>query len=109
MKRRLTSPPVLAPPDNKRDFEIYCDASRQGFGCIHMQDRHVVAYPSCQLRPHEENNPTHDLELVVVVHALKTCQHYLLGNRCEIYTDHQSHKYIFTQPDLNLRQTRWIE
>ena len=74
-----------------------------------MQDRHVVAYASWQLRPHEENYPTHDLELVVVVHALKTWRHYLLGNRCEIYTDHQSLKYIFTQPDLNLRQRRWIE
>ena len=74
-----------------------------------MQDRHVVAYASRQLRPHEENYPTHDLELVAVVHALKTWRHYLLGNRCEIFTDHQSLKYIFTQPDLNLRQRRWIE
>ena len=74
-----------------------------------MQDRHVVAYASRQLRTHEENYPTHDLELAVVVHALKTWRHYLLGNRCEIYTDHQSLKYIFTQPDLNLRQRRWIE
>src|ERR1044071_4289387 len=93
----------------KRDFEIYCDASRQGLGCILMQDRHVVAYASRQLRPHEDNYPTHDLELAAVVHALKTWRHYLLGNRCEIYTDHQSLKYIFTQPDLNLRQRRWIE
>src|SRR3954468_14431492 len=109
LKRRLTSAPVLAPPDTKRDFEIYCDASRQGLGCILLQDRHVVAYASRQLRPNEENYPTHDLELVAVVHALKTWRHYLLGNRCEIYTDHQSLKYIFTQQDLNLRQRRWIE
>ena len=60
------------------------------------------------MRPHEENYPTHDLELAAVVHALKTWRHYL-GNRCETYTDHQSLKYIFTQPDLNLRQRRWIE
>src|SRR5947208_1448925 len=74
-----------------------------------MQDRHVVAYASRQLRPHEENYPTHDLELAAVVHALTTWRHYLLGNRCEIYSDHQSLKYIFTQPDLNLKQRRWIE
>src|SRR3954462_5876478 len=107
LKRRLTYAPVLAPPDTKRDFEIYCDASRQGLGCILMQDRHVVAYASRQLRPHEENYPTHDLELAVVVHALKTWRNYLLGNHYKIYSDHQSLRYIFTQPDLNLRQRRW--
>src|SRR4051812_23234513 len=74
-----------------------------------MQDRHVVAYASRQLRPHEENYPTHDLELAAVVHALTIWRHYLLGNRCEIYSDHQILKYIFTQPDLNHRQRRWIE
>src|SRR4051812_19397264 len=109
LKRRLTSAPVLAPPDTKKNFEIFCDASRQGLGCILMQDRHVVAYASRQLRPHEENYPTHDLELAAVVHALKTWRHYLLGNHCEIYSDHQSLKYIFTQPELNLRQRRWVE
>src|SRR4051795_10147897 len=79
LKRRLTSAPVLAPPDTKKNFEIFCDASRQGLGCILMQDRHVVAYASRQLRPHEENYPTHDLELAAVVHALTTWRHYLLG------------------------------
>ena len=74
-----------------------------------MQDRHVIAYASRQLHPHEENYPTHDLELAAVVYALKTWRHYLLGNRCEIFTDHQSLKYIFTQPDLNLRPRRWVE
>ena len=74
-----------------------------------MQGRHVIAYASRQLHPHEENYPTHDLELAAVVFALKTWRHYLLGKRCEIYTDHQSLKYIFTQPDLNLRQRRWLE
>src|SRR3954467_14340083 len=109
IKRRLTSAPVLVPPDTKRNFKIYCDASRQGLGCILMQDLHVVAYASRQLRPHEENYPTHDLELAAVVHALKTWRYYLLGNHCEIYSDHQSLKYIFTQPELNLRQRRWVE
>ena len=94
---------MLDPPDTKKDFVIYCDASRQGLGCVLMQERKVVAYASRQLRPHEENYPVHDLELVAVIHALKQWRHYLLGNRCEIFTDHQSLKYLFTQPDLNLR------
>ena len=66
-------------------------------------------YASRQLRKHEENYPTHDLELAAVIHALKEWRHFLLGNRCEIYTDHKSLKYIFTQPELNLRQRRWLE
>jgi hypothetical protein len=74
-----------------------------------MQDGKVVAYASRQLRPHEENYPTHDLELAAVVHALKIWRHYLIGNHCDIYTDHKSLKYIFTQSDLNLRQRRWLE
>jgi hypothetical protein len=74
-----------------------------------MQQGKVVAYASRQLRPHEVNYPTHDLESAAVVHALKIWRHYLIGNRCEIYTDHKSLKYIFTQPDLNLRQRRWLE
>ena len=61
------------------------------------------------MRPHEENYPVHDLELAAVIYALKQWRHYLLGNRCEIYTDHQSLKYLFTQPDLNLRQQCWLE
>ena len=74
-----------------------------------MQECHVVAYASRQLRKHEEHYPTHDLELTAVVHALKIWRHYLIGKRCEIYSDHKSLKYIFTQPDLNLRQRRWLE
>ena len=74
-----------------------------------MQDGKVVAYASRQLKLHEQNYPTHDLELAAVVHALKIWRHYLIGNKCEIYTDHKSLKYIFTQPDLNLRQRRWLE
>jgi hypothetical protein len=74
-----------------------------------MQDGKVVAYASRQLKPHEQNYPTHDLEFAAIVHALKIWRHYLIGNKCEIYTDHKSLKYIFTQPDLNLRQRRWLE
>jgi hypothetical protein len=74
-----------------------------------MQERKGIAYASRQLRPHEENYPVHDLELSAVIYALKLWRHYLLGNRCEIYMNHQSLKYLYTQPDLNLRQQRWLE
>ena len=74
-----------------------------------MQEGRVVAYASRQLRKHELNYPTHDLELAAVVHALKIWRHYLIGHMSDIYTDHKSLKYIFTQSDLNLRQHRWLE
>src|SRR3954470_21676375 len=109
LKDKLTSPPMLALADTQKDFVIYCDTSRQGLGCVLMQERKVIAYGSRQLRTHEEKYPTHDLELAAVIYALKLWRHYLIGNRCEIYTDHQSLKYLFTQPDMNLRQQRWLE
>jgi hypothetical protein len=93
----------------EKSFSIYCDASGQGLGCVLMQDGHVVVYASRQLRKHEAHYPTHDLELADVVHALKIWRHYLLGKRCELYTDHKSLKYIFTQSNLNLRQIRRLE
>jgi hypothetical protein len=74
-----------------------------------MQERRVVAYASRQLKTHEQNYLTHDLELAAVVHALKIWRYYLIGNKSKIYTNHKSFKYIFTQPDLNLRQRRWLE
>nr|CAH66097.1 OSIGBa0114I04.4 [Oryza sativa] len=109
LKKRLVTAPVLILPDRRKGFQVYCDASRHGLGCVLMQEGKVVAYASRQLRPHENNYPTHDLELAAVVHALKIWRHYLFGNRTEIYTDHKSLKYIFTQPDLNMRQRRWLE
>jgi hypothetical protein len=109
LRKRLTSAPVLVLLDLTKKFDIYCDASRQGLGCVLMQERQVVCYASRQLRKHEENYPTHDLELAVVVHALKIWRHYLIGHQCEIYSDHKSLKYIFTQNDLNLQQRRWME
>jgi hypothetical protein len=87
---------VLVMPNMEKPFSVYCDASGQGLGCILMQDGHVVAYASRQLRKHEEHYPSHDLDLAAVVHALKIWKHYLIGNRCEIYSDHKSLKYIFT-------------
>ena len=109
LKKRLTSAPVLVLPNITQSFDIYCDASNQDLGCMLMQGGKVVSYASWQLRKHKVNYPTHDLELAAVVHALKIWRHYLIGHRCEIYTDHKSLKYIFTQTDLNLRQCRWPE
>jgi hypothetical protein len=103
LKRRLTTASILVLPDIHKDFTIYCDVSRQGLGCVLIQEERVIAYASRQLKAHEQNYPTHDLDLAAVVHALKIWRHYLIGNKCEIYTDHKSLKYIFTQPDLNLR------
>ncbi|CAA0841472.1 Unknown protein, partial [Striga hermonthica] len=106
---RLTSAPVLTIPDPSRSFTIFSDASKQGLGCVLMQDGQVIAYASRLLKPHEQNYPTHDLELAAVVHALKIWRHYLYGGRCEIFTDHKSLQYIFTQKELNMRQRRWLE
>jgi hypothetical protein len=109
LKELLTTSPVLAQSDITKSFDVYCDASGTGLGCVLMQEGRVIAYSSCQLRPHEEHYPTHDLELAFVVHTLRTWRHYLLGNVAHIFTDHKSLKYFFTQPDLNMRQRRWLE
>jgi len=104
LRTLLTSAPVLAQPDIEKPFDVLCDASGIGLGCVLMQEGRVIAYASRQLRKHEVNYRTHDLELAAVVQALKIWRHYLVGNLCNIYTDHKSLKYIFTQPELNMRQ-----
>jgi hypothetical protein len=109
LRQHLTTTPVLAQPDNTKPFEVYCDASGTRLGCVLMQDNRGIAYASRALRPHEQNYSTHDLQLAAVVHALKIWRHYLMGAHCNIYTDHKSLKYIFTQADLNMRQRRWLE
>ena len=109
LKDRLTSAPVLALPNGKDGFVVYSDASRQGLGYVLMQNDRVIAYSSRQLKKHEENYPTHDLELAVVMFALKIWRHYLYGVPYRIFTDHKSLQYIFTQKELNLRQRRWLE
>ncbi|WVZ53404.1 hypothetical protein U9M48_004350 [Paspalum notatum var. saurae] len=109
LKKRLTTAPVLTFSDMHKPFSVYCDASRLGLGYVLMQEGKVIAYASRQLRDHEKNYPTHDLELAAVVHALKVWRHYLFGQKCDIYTDHKSLKYIFTQTELNMRQRRWLE
>ncbi|XP_048446753.1 uncharacterized protein LOC125480212 [Pyrus x bretschneideri] len=109
LKRRLTQAPVLVLLDDSGEFEIYTDASSSGLGCVLMQHERVIAYASRQLKTHERNYPTHDLELGAVVFALKIWRHYLYCEKCCIFTDHKSLKYIITQKDLNLRQRRWME
>ena len=109
LKECLTSAPVLSLPEEIGLFTVYCDASRVGLGCVLMQNGRVIAYASRQLRKHEENYPTHDLELAAVVFALKIWRHYLYGEKCQIYTDHKSLQYIQQQKELNMRQRRWIE
>ncbi|KAK1681178.1 hypothetical protein QYE76_042026 [Lolium multiflorum] len=109
LKSRLTTAPILIMPDITKPFDVYCDASKIGLGCVLMQEDNVISYLSRQLKQHEQNYPTHDLDLAAVVLALKVLRHYLMSNRCENYSDHKSLKYIFTQKELNMRQRRWIE
>ena len=109
MKRCLTTAPVLAIADTTKKFEVYYDASYQGLGCILMQEKRPVAYASRQLKVHERNYPTHDLELAAVVFALKSWRHYLYGSQFQVYSDHKSLKYLFEQKELNMRQRRWME
>ncbi|GJU25200.1 putative reverse transcriptase domain-containing protein [Tanacetum coccineum] len=109
LKDKLCNAPVLALPDGPEDFVVYCDASRIGLGCVLMQRGKVIAYASRQLKIHEENYTTHDLELGAVVFALKIWRHYLYGTKSVIYTDHKSLQHIFSQKELNMRQRHWIE
>jgi hypothetical protein len=108
LKKLLTTAFVLAQPDIEKPFDVYCDASTIGIGCVLMQEGRVIMYASRQLKRHEEHYPTHDLELAVVVHALKIWCHYLLGSSCNIYTNHKSLEYTFTQSELNMCQRRWL-
>ncbi|GJW64544.1 putative reverse transcriptase domain-containing protein, partial [Tanacetum coccineum] len=109
LKDKLCNAPVLALPDGPKDFVVYCDASEIGLGCVLMQRGKVIAYASRQLKIHEKNYTTHDLELGAVVFALKIWRHYLYGTKSVIYTDHKSLQHIFSQKELNMRQRRWIE
>ena len=109
LKRRLCEAPILTLPDGNDDFVVYCDASNQGLGCVLMQRGKVIAYASRQLKIHEKNYTTHDLELGAVVFALKIWRHYLYGTKCVIFTDHKSLQHILDQKELNMRQRRWVE
>ncbi|GKE75923.1 putative reverse transcriptase domain-containing protein [Tanacetum coccineum] len=108
-KDSLYSALILTLPNGPDDFVVYCDASGQGLRCVLMQKGKVIAYASRQLKVHEKNYTTYDLELDVVVFALKCWRHYLYGTKSVIYTDHKSLQRIFDQKELNMRQQRWIE
>ena len=97
MRRRFTSAPILIVPERGQRYTMYCDASKAGLGCILMQSGRVVAYGSCQLKNHEQNYPTQDMEFAAIVLALKIWCHYLYGEQFKVYSYHKSMKYIFTQ------------
>ena len=109
LKAFLTEAPILTQPTYGKEYVIFSDASLNGLGCVLMQEGKVVAYASRQLKLHEKNYPTHDLELATIVFALKIWRHYLYGEKCFIYTDHKSLKYLPLKKELNLRQRRWME
>ncbi|GJY34718.1 methionine aminopeptidase 1D, chloroplastic/mitochondrial isoform X1 [Tanacetum coccineum] len=109
IKQKLYSAPILALPEGSEDFVVYYDASHKGLGAVLMQREKVIAYASRQLKVHEKNYTTHDLELGSVIFALKIWRHYLYGTRCTVFTDHKSLQHILDQKELNMRQRRWLE
>ncbi|GJX29517.1 putative reverse transcriptase domain-containing protein [Tanacetum coccineum] len=109
LKQKLCSAPILALPEGSEDFIAYCDASKKGLGAVLMQREKVIAYASRQLKIHEKNYTTHDLELGAVVFALKIWRHYLYGTKYTVFTNHKSLQHILNQKELNMRQCRWLE
>ncbi|GJU84114.1 putative reverse transcriptase domain-containing protein [Tanacetum coccineum] len=109
LKQKLCSAPILALPEGSEDFIAYCDASKKGLGVVLMQREKVISYASRQLKIHEKNYTTHDLELGAIVFALKIWRHYLYGTKCTVFTDHKSLQHILDQKELNMRQRRWLE
>ncbi|GJS55514.1 putative reverse transcriptase domain-containing protein [Tanacetum coccineum] len=109
LKQKLCSAPMLELPEGSENFVVYCDASHKGLGAVLMQKEKVVAYASRQLKIHEKNYTTHDLELGVVVFALKMWRHYLYGTKYVVFTDHKSLQHILDQKELNMRRRRWLE
>nr|GEY95506.1 putative reverse transcriptase domain-containing protein [Tanacetum cinerariifolium] len=101
LKQKLYEALILALPEGNEDFVVYCDAPIQGLGAVLMQREKVIAYASQQLKPHEENYTTYDLE--------SGARHYLYGTRCTVFTDHKSLQHILDEKDLNMRQRRWLE
>ncbi|GJZ83694.1 putative reverse transcriptase domain-containing protein [Tanacetum coccineum] len=109
LKNKLCSAPILALPQGAENFIVYCDALHKGLGTVLIQNEKVIAYASRQLKIHEKNYTTHDLELGEVVFALKIWRHYLYGTKCMMFTDHKSLQYILNQKKLNRRQRHWLE
>ncbi|GKE39711.1 putative reverse transcriptase domain-containing protein, partial [Tanacetum coccineum] len=109
LKNKLCSAPILALPQGAENLIVYYDASHKRLGTVLMQNEKVIAYVSQQLKIHEKNYTTHDLELCAVVFALKISRHYLYGTKCTVFTDHKSLQHILDQKELNMRQHRWLE
>ncbi|GKD53134.1 putative reverse transcriptase domain-containing protein [Tanacetum coccineum] len=109
LKQKLCSAPILALPEGSEDFVVYCDASHKGLGTLLMQREKVISYASRQLKIHEKNYLTHDLELGLVVFSLKCWRHYLYRTKCMVFTDHKNLQHNLNQKDLNMRQHRWLE
>ncbi|GJW72802.1 putative reverse transcriptase domain-containing protein [Tanacetum coccineum] len=104
LKQKLCSAPILSLPEGSEKTMVYCDASRKGLGAILIQREKVIAYASCQLKIHEKNYTTHDLEHGAIVFALKMWRHYLYGTKCVVFTNHKSLQHILDQKELNMRQ-----
>nr|GFB57281.1 putative reverse transcriptase domain-containing protein [Tanacetum cinerariifolium] len=103
IKQKLCSAPILALPEGSEDFVLYYYASHKGLGAVLTQREKMIAYASRQLKVHERNYTTHDLEFGSVVFALMIWRHYLYGTRCTVFTDHKSLQHILDQKDLNMR------
>ncbi|GKF85623.1 putative reverse transcriptase domain-containing protein [Tanacetum coccineum] len=108
LKQKLCSAAILALPEGSKDFIAYCDASIKCLGAVLMQRDKVIAYASRQLKIHEKNYTTHDLELGAVLFALKIWRYYMYGTKCTVFTDHKSLQHILNQKELNMSQHRWL-
>ena len=104
-----TTTPILMVAKRGQRYTVYCDASKDELGCVLMQSERVVSYGYQQLKNHEHSYHTYDMELVAIVFILKVLRHYLYGEKFEVFSNHKSLKYIFTQRDLNMRQCRWMK
>ncbi|GJS91767.1 putative reverse transcriptase domain-containing protein [Tanacetum coccineum] len=109
VKNGLSHAPILALPEGSENFVVYCDASHKGLGAVLMQNEKVIAYVSRQLKVHEKNYTTYDLELGAVVFALKMWRHYLYGTKYVMFTNHKSLQHILDQKELNMRHRHWLE
>ena len=109
LRGRLCRASILTLPDGMEDMVVYSDASHHGLGAVLMQRGNVIAYTLRQLKPHEANYPSHNLELGAVVFALKIWRHYLYEVKCTVYTNHKSLKFLMDHQNLNIRQRRWLD
>jgi hypothetical protein len=109
LKQLLTSAPILKILDPNEDFIVFTDACKEGLGGVFSQNGFAICYESRKLKEHEIHHATHDLELAAIMHVLRKWRHYLMGKRFELRTDHNGLEYLFDQPTLNARQSRWLE